>query len=112
MGKGGKLSCDLEKKRNVYTKAMKEERRFRVACFVIAGSLFHQHTAAAHEVRPNQDKTKVGETFVWFHQTVLFLSFVSVDFGLPVCWTRFPSSDTVRTAWSLIRGVGVVRAAV
>lgn len=88
------------KTRKVGTKATKEERRFRVTRFV-AGLVCRpqQHVG----LRPDLDQRDVGKAQK-FHHTVLFPPFISVYFGLPVCWSRLPASGTVRAPWRLIWG--------
>lgn len=56
-------------------------------------------------LRPDLDQRNVGKAQK-FHQTVLFLPFISVYFGLPVYWKRLPASGTVCASWRLIVGEG------
>lgn len=102
--KGG--SCHViwgeRKKRKVGTNATKEEKRFRVTRFVVALVCRPQQHVG---LRPDLDQRNVGKAQK-FHQTVLFLPFISVYFGLPVYWRRLPASGTVRAPWRLIVGGG------
>lgn len=105
MGKGGSCHVIWKKKEKCTQKPW--NRKEGLGSRVLWSQALHSISRLQQQhVKSDQTRTKqkLGKLESFIKLYSFCRSFVSVDFGLPVCWTRLPSSDTVCATWSLIGG--------